>query len=143
MATATSMLLQTLLLVVIAACVTTLSTAFVAVPAALRADAKHAIANQQLLRQPLHGLGSGRAIGTATRAVREVTGEELEKEMTEWDLPMILDVFAVWCGPCLMLKPELEKVKANVKLGPCVYVAKCSEKSIRFLYFGSGCTHHS
>lgn len=43
-------------------------------------------------------------------AARQVTGEELEVEMTEWELPMILDVFATWCGPCVMLKPEIEKV---------------------------------
>lgn len=51
---------------------------------------------------------------TALAGVRQVTAEELEKEMTEWDLPLILDVFAVWCGPCLMLKPELEKVKTSM-----------------------------
>lgn len=43
-------------------------------------------------------------------AAREVTGEELEVEMTEWEQPMILDVFATWCGPCVQLKPEIEKV---------------------------------
>lgn len=127
MTTGASMLLQTLLLAVIAACVITLSTAFVVVPPAIRADAKHAIANQQLFRQPLQGLEDRRTTGTATRAVREVTAEELEKEMTEWDLPMILDVFAVWCGPCLMLKPELEKVKRHVEFGreyPCCRVLR-------------------
>lgn len=43
-------------------------------------------------------------------AARLVTGEELEVELTEWELPMILDVFATWCGPCIQLKPEVEKV---------------------------------
>lgn len=47
---------------------------------------------------------------TMAAAARQVTGEELEVEMTEWELPMILDVFATWCGPCVMLKPEIEKV---------------------------------
>lgn len=55
--------------------------------------------------------GRGERRGTALRAgARQVTAEELEKEMTDWDLPLILDVFAVWCSPCVMLKPEMEKV---------------------------------
>lgn len=44
-------------------------------------------------------------------AAREVTGAELEVEMTEWEQPMILDVFATWCAPCVQLKPEIEKVQ--------------------------------
>lgn len=63
----------------------------------------------ECLAEAAIGLGE-RASRTALGAVRQVTAEELEKELTEWDLPLILDVFAVWCGPCLMLKPELEKV---------------------------------
>lgn len=60
-------------------------------------------------------------------APRQVTAEELEKEMTEWDLPMILDIFAVWCGPCLMLKPELEKVKTSTRSGTAGYQSSVSD----------------
>ncbi|CAM9219338.1 unnamed protein product [Discosporangium mesarthrocarpum] len=49
---------------------------------------------------------------------RDVTSEELEKEMTEWEIPMILDVHAVWCGPCLLLKPELEQAAEKLE-GRC------------------------
>eukprot|EP00640_Fibrocapsa_japonica_P007393 CAMPEP_0113934384 /NCGR_PEP_ID=MMETSP1339-20121228/1717_1 /TAXON_ID=94617 /ORGANISM="Fibrocapsa japonica" /LENGTH=190 /DNA_ID=CAMNT_0000936171 /DNA_START=169 /DNA_END=741 /DNA_ORIENTATION=+ /assembly_acc=CAM_ASM_000762 len=41
---------------------------------------------------------------------RSVTGEELEVEFTDWDTPMVLDIYATWCGPCLILAPELDKV---------------------------------
>ena len=47
------------------------------------------------------------ALGSSTR---KVTAEELELEMTDWELPLILDVFATWCGPCLEMKPEINKV---------------------------------
>jgi thiol:disulfide interchange protein len=30
--------------------------------------------------------------------VRKVNGEELEKELSEWGTPVLLDVFAQWCG---------------------------------------------
>eukprot|EP00752_Nemacystus_decipiens_P009088 g8115.t1 len=63
--------------------------------------------------------GSSRRIGTAmAAAAREVTGEELEVEMTEWEQPMILDVFATWCGPCVQLKPEIEKLSQALE-GKC------------------------
>ncbi|CAM9471188.1 unnamed protein product, partial [Hapterophycus canaliculatus] len=58
----------------------------------------------------------GTAIGAAARIV---TGEELEVEMTEWDAPMILDVFATWCGPCVQLKPEVEKQVSQALEGKC------------------------
>lgn len=62
-----------------------------------------------------HRTSSSRRFKTAMgAAARQVTGEELEVEMTEWELPMILDVFATWCGPCVMLKPEIEKVRQAV-----------------------------
>ncbi|CAM9323567.1 unnamed protein product [Choristocarpus tenellus] len=48
-------------------------------------------------------------------AVREVTAEELEKEFAEWSTPLILDVHAIWCGPCLMLKPELEEAAKKLE----------------------------
>ncbi|CAN0241638.1 unnamed protein product [Ectocarpus sp. 12 AP-2014] len=51
-------------------------------------------------------------------AARLVTGEELEVELTEWELPMILDVFATWCGPCIQLKPEIEKLSHALE-GKC------------------------
>lgn len=46
-------------------------------------------------------------------AARQVTSEELEIEMTDWDTPLILDVFAIWCGPCAVLKPEFEKASGQ------------------------------
>ncbi|CAN0188797.1 unnamed protein product [Ascophyllum nodosum] len=38
--------------------------------------------------------------------------------MTDWELPLILDVFATWCGPCLEMKPEINKV-AQALDGKC------------------------
>ncbi len=35
---------------------------------------------------------------------RDVTGAELEVMLTEWDQPLVLDAYATWCGPCLMVR---------------------------------------
>eukprot|EP01025_Chloroclados_australasicus_P039770 TRINITY_DN4137_c0_g1_i3.p1 TRINITY_DN4137_c0_g1~~TRINITY_DN4137_c0_g1_i3.p1 ORF type:complete len:168 (-),score=14.43 TRINITY_DN4137_c0_g1_i3:103-606(-) len=42
--------------------------------------------------------------------IRKVTGEELEVLLAERDRPMIIDFYADWCGPCVLLASELEKV---------------------------------
>jgi len=48
-----------------------------------------------------------------------VTGEELEKLLADGEVrkvPVIIDLFATWCGPCLLLAEELDKVAKE--LGP-------------------------
>jgi len=40
--------------------------------------------------------------------VKDVTAEELEMILSEAEEPTIVDAFATWCGPCQMLRGELE-----------------------------------
>ncbi len=47
--------------------------------------------------------------------VQKVTGEELEKQLSEVDTPVLLDVYAQWCGPCQILAGELDKVSSLYK----------------------------
>lgn len=55
-------------------------------------------------------------------AVTQLTGPELAEELADDSTPLLLDVFATWCGPCQMMAPQLEA--AARRLGSKVRVAK-------------------
>ena len=43
-------------------------------------------------------------------AVIEITAENFEAEVLNSDKPVLLDFWAVWCGPCMMLSPLVDEV---------------------------------
>ena len=47
--------------------------------------------------------------------VLELTKESFEKEVLQSDLPVIVDFWASWCGPCKMLAPIFEQVSQELK----------------------------
>ena len=43
----------------------------------------------------------------------KVTAEQLEVELGDRQKPLIIDFYATWCGPCLLLAKELEQARAS------------------------------
>ncbi len=48
-------------------------------------------------------------------AVLDVTDSDFEEKVLKSDLPVLVDFWAPWCGPCKMAEPVLEELAEQYK----------------------------
>ena len=52
-----------------------------------------------------------------------VTDQNFDDEVNKSDTPMLVDFWAVWCGPCQVLNPIIEEIAhemaGKIKVGKC------------------------
>lgn len=53
-------------------------------------------------------------------AVMTITKENFQKEVLESNVPVLVDFWASWCGPCRMLSPVVDQIaeeRTDIKVG--------------------------
>ncbi len=68
-------------------------------------------------------------------SVMEITDATFDAEVTKSDLPVLVDFWAIWCGPCRMIAPIVEELSkeyiGKVKFGK-VDIDTNNETAIQF-----------
>ncbi len=67
--------------------------------------------------------------------VKQLSSVNFKSEVEDSDIPVIVDFYASWCGPCKMLKPNLETIarefKGKVKVVK-IDIDQCPDLAQRF-----------
>ena len=48
-------------------------------------------------------------------AALSVTGENFDQEILQSDLPVLVDFWAEWCGPCKMISPIVDEIAEELR----------------------------
>jgi thioredoxin 2 len=87
----------------------------------------------QLNRVELGKLAAGPKCGSCKRPLLldrpvKVTGENLDAVVTGTDVPILVDFWADWCGPCKMIAPIVDEL-AQAKAGQALVLKLDTDRS--------------
>jgi thioredoxin 1 len=54
--------------------------------------------------------GNSTAMNQSTANVKHITEAEFDTEVTQATLPVVIDFYATWCGPCRQLAPVMDSL---------------------------------
>ena len=69
-------------------------------------------------------------------SVTELNKDNFEKEVMEANVPVLIDFWASWCGPCRMMSPVIDKIAEE--MGDKLKVCKVNVDESKIFNFPSG-----
>ncbi len=58
----------------------------------------------------------------------KITSENFEKEVLDSEIPVLLDFYATWCGPCKMMSPIVEEIEKEMQGKAKIYKIDIDEE---------------
>lgn len=66
----------------------------------------------------------------------KITSENFEKEVLNSEVPVLVDFFAIWCGPCKMMSPVVEELAKEMEGKAKVYKVDTDEEQNLAIKYG-------